>query len=1332
MFGRVRLSAAALGNVATLSVMLFLLCCSDKPLPRKSASLASRIELATGNVTIKQPEDQSWTRAIAGEVLRHGSAVKVGPGDRSLIRLGDGSSVFLRHGTEVRLPASGLQLVSGEVWVDAPPQEKEPARYAAGDVTVSASNAGLDIKHTKGAIEIYVARGLAVVSSPGGRSEVQAGERALIKGKQPPKILPVAFWEDWTGGMPDRNLAPGMGGAASGRIYAINRARRGAPPQELEIRSQQVRVTIRDGVARTTVDQRFFNPSSAQVEGYYWFTVPEGAAVDRFALDVNGVMVDGEVVERKQAKAAYEASIRQAVDPALLEWIDGRTFRARIFPIPAAGERRVVLSYLELLPTVDGRTHYVYPMGGGDARIQEFALEVDLGKQGEKMQLAASADARVELKGRKVSVRRSGYKPQGDFLLELTSKADKPLRGVRVKSARNEAAYVMVRYTPDLKWEQMKKVAGHVVVVVDTSAGGDMATRQLRTDVAEAILRALSTSDKFALVAVDLTPRVLYPSEGMVAADEAGIGKALERLSSVHSGGATDLGALFDVALKRVHGSMQPAVVYIGDGRATVGEMQGDELAQRVTRSFAGSRARLFTIATGGNSNHALLSRLARIGGGRSFRVDVFEQSVQEALRFVGHLKTPTITDLKMDLGAGMDQLFSSATGKVSRGQEVVVLARTHHSLPKRVKVSGKLGGEPFAKEYDLSMLSGGRYSYVPRLWARRYLTHLMGADRQRNRGTILRLGLDYALMTPFSSFLVLESDAAYQRFGIQRRQRDPLWGYVPQAALEAAAAVPLSLFGCSYKRKASEAPAVEDEHQSLASEPPPPPASRPPMRPKPAMEAKKVSMGDVEHERSSVAMKSSPAPGFGGKDGRGYAAKRRLHKKPMKEEALADKSQPADQSAEGLDHKDMDAIVHVLRTCSDAARRSLAHRRAIWQQQLARTSSVSGWLAMYRRAGAACELPHWRDRKELLDLIQQRVRSAGEVRALLRGLGRTKARSFIRRSLLRRAVTPAMAAAFSDSVNWAMADEALSRVTDPQKRVEELRRICQQNPRSVGCGVRLIRALVGADKAAEALAVALKLRVDGMATPLLMQQIGDLLHGEGRPVEAKRSYSEIVEFAPGDPAARRLLGDIYLRHGWYPESYRQYKTISRLAPDDVQAVLRLDASAAGSGRVDEALRTERKVAAGDGEPGPSDPRRWARLWSAARIARLMLGRGQKGESVHQSMERSLKRLQVLTSPGVLFLLTWEDLEARLVLSTGDDLPRTDRVNAGSTGLMALMTRPVTGRQITLRVSRGGGPAGRAVPFQVAVIRYDGKGIKVTNTRGKLAGKEIPLTITLP
>ena len=94
---------------------------------------------------------------------------------------------------------------------------------------------------------------------------------------------------------------------------------------------------------------------------------------------------------------------------------------------------------------------------------------------------------------------------------------------------------------------------------------------------------------------------------------------------------------------------------------------------------------------------------LARAGGGASFRIDEAEQTTARALELASAVKLPTITDLEIDLGAGLDEPFTTATGKLSRGDEVAMLARTHHDIPPKVKVRGRLAGEAFEKKYDVA-----------------------------------------------------------------------------------------------------------------------------------------------------------------------------------------------------------------------------------------------------------------------------------------------------------------------------------------------------------------------------------------------------------------------------------------------------------------------------------------------------------------------------------------------------------------------------------------------------------------------------------------------------
>jgi Ca-activated chloride channel homolog len=1361
--------------------LLVAIACDPPPPPDATPALGSRVELAAGDVWLKDGDVKK--RLITGSMLPQKAGLDVGEGGRALVRLGTGAGAFLRGGTEAAIDDNSFVLKKGELWADIPAGEREMGRFVIGDVNVSASDAGLDISVKNGVVVVYVARGLAVVTAPGGRTEVQSGERVEVKGKGKLEVEPVAFWEDWTGGMADRELLGGMGGKAAGRIYGIDRARPGAQPAELQILSQEVHVVISDGIAHTVVDQRFFNPQSTPLEGWYWFTVPEAASVERFALEVNGVLVDGEMIERKQAAAAYEEAVQKAFDPALLEWIDGRTFRARIFPIPATGERRVVLTYSQLMPLADGVYRYVYPLAGsGDTAIQEFSLNVSLGDEGDDYSVATLQDARVEKDGKHISMRRSGFVPRADFLLELNPKKEiEPLRAMRFSTGKNEADYVMLRYAPEVEWNKLDKVPGDVVVVLDTSAGGDESDRQVKADAVEAILRALSSGDHFAVVAADLIPRVIFPAQGMAKADEQNVSAAVEKLSEIASAGATDLGEMFSVALDLLYDAEQPAVVYVGDGRPTVGETSSMELADRLRRALGDSRARLFTIAVGADANVSLLDRLARVGGGRSFRIDTPEQTVQEALRFVGLVKTPTITDLEIDAGSGLDQVFTTAAGKVSEGDEVILLARTHHGLPKKIKVRGRIGGEEFEQEYKTKVDSGNDYWYIPVLWARQYLDRLMGDGVEKNRGRIISLGLNYALMTPLTSFLVLENEAAYQQQGIQRHPRrrfslikkDNSGGTAVASATDVLA-IPLGLFGCSemdepkmgddesiavLQRQRQDMPEMAEqgkllsqlenmeksggdhasagklkerlvrEMEEMPSPAPVTSASAAPRAEEGRMMAKSRRASAPKGEMSNDPLASFDLDGLVGglgpqkigTKGSGRGGGGGDFGEDKKRDSNYGMRGPGDASsliASGDLNKDVAHTRPIFKTgvCSDASRRPLSQKRILWSRNLRRVTNANQYSRIFFEAGERCELPRWRDRKVMLDLIERRARTPRDVRGILGAFSsHARIQKYLRRRIMKRTLDPnvTMGLQFPDAVNWHVVLTGLAAIKTPEDRVTELRRILDKNPTDpIGRGM-LVRTLVDLDMNEEALAEATRLRRDGVAGPMVIEILCDLEAAAGRIDEARRTCSELVEFNADDPQARQRLGDLFLRHGWYNEAYRQYTSLVNMLGDSATSLLRLAAAAAGMGKVDEALRIERKVAAGDGEPGPEDPRRWARLHSAARLAMMLLeAREKKEESKIRAIERSLKRTQVFGAHSTIAILVWEDFGANLVLlpKIGEDqFPVSQRIISNETGLIMLDLGQITPEELRLFVELEGRPLKRDVQFKLLTLGWDGK-----------------------
>ncbi|HEY6728444.1 MAG TPA: VIT domain-containing protein [Polyangiaceae bacterium] len=1337
-----------------------------KPPPQAASAIQARLELAAGEVWVTQGETR--VRAPSGTALMARAQIATEPGARALVQLPDGSRLFMREGSQLRLADDKVLLDQGEYWVDAAPTDRKPLVHDVDGVAVSGADAGMSVKRGKGEVTVYVARGMAIVSGAGGRVEVQAGEQATVKGKSEPLLQAVAFWDDWTGGMADLGTVALLPGAGSGTIYGVDAgAAPGAPAERLQIAKQAVQAVVRGGLSETRVDQTFFNPGERDVEGWYWFTVPSGASVTGFSVETDGVLVDGEFIEKKQAAQQYTAAKEGGHSPAILEYVDGSTYRARIYPVKAGATRRVVLRYLELRTVAGGKLEYLYPMGTGEpVRIGEFSLAVDLGDAGQKMKISTLADARVEEGGRRVTMRRSGYTPRASFQLEAALVEKRPPLTVARFSAGGESAdYLLARYTPDVDWESVKGQRGDVVVVVDTSAAGDEASRQLKTATAEAILRALSDSDRFALVSLDVKPTVLHPQKGLAKAADSEISRALEALAEHAAGGATDLAALFDVSLSRLHGAEQPAVIYVGDGLATSGELSGEQLNERLRRALSTSRARLFTVGVGSDADHALLGELARSGGGESFRVGGPDETTARALEIAASLKVPTITDLEIDLGAGLDEAFASADRKLTKGSELVVLARTHHSLPSRVKVSGRLGGETFSKEYPTKSDDGVVNALVPKLWAAEYVRRLLGGagGPDAERGRVVALGIEYGLMTPFTSILALESEAAFATMGIQRNY-SPLRG-VRLTALEPllerrleSSWVPAPAgvaFGCALSR---EAP---DEEMAQVAAPleraaPPTVAAAPPVATNaaetkpgegtaeapPQGPAAAAAPAEPEAEKAEAKLSDDePSPALGG----GVAAKdpgvasvaRSAAPRRAKQAAGADDDRPAPVAKGGgvSAHSGWSAPV-ALGTCSDAARRPLPQRVLLWKQRLKVADGPDALAQRYLAARRACELDDWRAERTFLALMQARVADAAAARQVL-GMfdDRPEVKKHLARLILRRSVDENIVQAieetlFGRAVDWNLVDLELQAAETPEARLELLRQAIARAPEDPNGDIRLVGALVEAGKRDQAVAVGRRLRDQGLMTPSIAQRLGDALAVAGFRDEAVRTYSEIVEFDAASTGSRRLLGDIFLGHAWYEPAYRQYRTLTEQSPGDALAWLRLAAAAAGVGRIDEALRLERKVASGQGTPGPSDPRLWARLQSALRLANLLSD--GKQAAARASVKRKLKELQLFSGPGELSILSWEKLDRDLVLVSlvdGKDEARGEATDAAPAGLSARLMTLSDAAEVELVARLRSAPGQSALALELTRITWDGKDFEVEVEPAKLAARTTLATL---
>src|SRR5512139_319931 len=139
-----------------------------------------------------------------------------------------------------------------------------------------------------------------------------------------------------------------------------------------------VDVHVEDGVARTTIDQTFFNADVRQLEGVYQFPLPQGAAISRLGMYVDGQLMEAAVVDRDRGRNIYEGIVYQRRDPALLEWMSGSTFKMRVFPLPGRTEKRIFLSYTQTLEELYDTERLVVPIPEVDLPAQKVKFRVRL------------------------------------------------------------------------------------------------------------------------------------------------------------------------------------------------------------------------------------------------------------------------------------------------------------------------------------------------------------------------------------------------------------------------------------------------------------------------------------------------------------------------------------------------------------------------------------------------------------------------------------------------------------------------------------------------------------------------------------------------------------------------------------------------------------------------------------------------------------------------------------------------------------------------------------------------------------------------------------------
>jgi Ca-activated chloride channel family protein len=1334
--------------------------CQRQEVRVDGAQTVAELRTIKGALTVVPPGAKA-RKPYPRERLVDGESVEVPAGGLAWMRRDGGATWLVSGPASLVVREEAFELARGRAFVDSEQGEPVSVVTPRGNVELADARASLEV--TDAVASVYVLRGSA---RAGEAARAAAGELLTLFGDGKSERKPVVAWDDWTGGLGTADPAAQPAPFGIGTVGARKPGDQGKPRFSLVIQRLDVKVTIDHDFALTEVDQTFVNPSSDVVEGLFTFRTPSRAALQGFGVDREGELVWGRVKESVQAKQQYESNVYAGSeeDPALLQWTGAGLYSARLYPIRAGATRRVVTRYGEWLSRQGPggeRRLYVYPMAAEGARgtlprIEELTVTLDLSRAAATAVRSGMGGVRD---GHRLVVKAFDFVPRADLAVELFDDGQEEAVLYRAphrlgpsdvpESADPDFARQVSSEEPDylavpLVAPPNEEDAGQgldLAVVVDTSAATESTSLAIARAMAGSLLAHLGEEDRVALWSGDALLRPVAEGSGSLTTLDAKKRAAwLSGLAAVERGGATDLGAILTEAASKLDPKRRGAVIYIGDGMPSVGELAPKALRERLSRLPQGTR--ILSAAIGSRPNVALLESLVR--GAPVEQVEDAYGAARSALRLLEAAGRPAWLGAKVDLGAGVERVLPQELPPLATDESVLVVGRITGELPSELVVSGSGGTTKRA----VTVRTIDDVGDLRRRWGEARLADLTAEGA--GRASLVDVSRRFGLVSPFTSLYV-----PTKREAVQAEPEDPQVAYeaeqrrrlrwkpwsndslvlrgkseapVAASALEdaptdnkeggtgtrakgdegalGAAPAPTATSGQRYAAEEhSVATSAQLEGESLAElkekarAASPDPATAAPgdalgmpfggqrqaTASAPSPTARRRASQDARSAGMIGLLESSPEPsGLGlsglGEGGGGKAAnvEGRLGGEHSAKSESSQSSLPPRRRTIG-------AIGHERVACSPAADLPLADRAALWRERLAQGGSVHLSLEVYWAALRGCEASDFRERAALLVLIVDHLDTIRDRVSLWRALLRVspQAADAVYRFMLLRVQTAQHLKELHEALGFEriapeILEALLKKASSPSERLAMLRGASERFPDDTELALVVLDAYEDVHDDAGGRAWARRLRRRPDATAHVRTNVGEYyLRLAARETgasaardseEARRTFGELVEFAPEDPLARRRLGDLLRAHGFFEEAFRQYQTLAELTPDDPVVPLLLAAAAQGTGKVEEAVRWAEKAAAAGSPDGASEVSLASRALSSAFLAwaRQESERAGRKDEVLRLRNRAARLRHADESrAGARFVLSWAHPELRPALWTnalGSMMPAADNL----------------------------------------------------------------------
>ncbi len=379
----------------------------------------------------------------------------------------------------------------------------------------------------------------------------------------------------------------------------------------------------------------------------------------------------------------------------------------------------------------------------------------------------------------------------------------------------------------------------------ESSADRDPLLARAQIEIIRGLLENAEHDDTFNIVTAN-TRATQFKAQPQPATPE-NIAAAVEFLESTRLIGALDLDKAFAAAKPHLAAAEHPVLVHLGSGIPVLGQRQADKLVADLP-----ARAAYVGVGVGKRWNRALMRQAASRTGGYVTQINPDEPLAWRALELLSTLNAPRLLDLQVQAAGetAAAPAFLLLDDSLADGEEMWAVTRvpSDQRLPTKVRVTGRLVGRignpsddvshdvsrdalhevSFQREFPTHPFTPGA-GYLPRTWAKQEIDRLVAADAAKNREAIIALSKAMYVMSPFTSLLVLENEAMYAEYKVDRGRKDH-WAMYPCPERIEVVREPLPAAPSQVVKKASEKtkPSVEEVLRTLLVRVPKPLLHRP------------------------------------------------------------------------------------------------------------------------------------------------------------------------------------------------------------------------------------------------------------------------------------------------------------------------------------------------------------------------------------------------------------------------------------------------------------------------------------------------------------------------